>query len=47
MADVDMPDVGPAEGSAQEKAAVKSSKSGAVDTGKDAKKRFEVKKASQ
>ena len=47
MADVDMTDAGPAEGSAHEKAAVKSSKSGAVDTSKDAKKRFEVKKASQ
>jgi hypothetical protein len=44
MADVDMPDAGPA-GPAKNKANTKVAKGGAADTATDGRKRFEVKKA--
>ncbi len=44
MADVDMPDAGPA-APAKVKANTKVAKGGAADTATDGRKRFEVKKA--
>jgi hypothetical protein len=44
MADVDMPDAGPAT-PAKPKANTKLAKGGAAETAADARKRFEVKKA--
>jgi hypothetical protein len=44
MADVDMPDAGPA-APAKNKANTKVAKGGAADTATDGRKRFEVKKA--